>query len=110
MRQTIPTLTLLAAGFSAVLLAGCASTGGSSCCGTTTEGTIMKEPFGKMPDGKSVEIYTLRNTNGLEARIMTYGGTLVSLKVPDRNGNLGDVVLGCDDVDTYMHQSAYLGA
>ena len=109
MRAMMAKFTVLAAGLSAVLLAGCASPG-SSCCGSTTTGTIMKEPFGKTADGKAVDIYTLRNTNGMEARIMTYGGTLVSLKVPDRNGNLGDVVLGCDDVDTYMHQSTYLGA
>jgi aldose 1-epimerase len=110
MQQMIAKITLAAAGLSTALLVGCASTGGSSCCGTTSEGTIMKEPFGKTSDGKSVEIYTLRNTNGIEARIMTYGGTLVSLKVPDRDGNFGDVVLGCDSVEAYQKQSAYFGA
>ena len=46
------------------------------------------------PDGKTVELYTLRNSKGAEARIMNYGGVLVSLKVPDRTGALGDVVAG----------------
>jgi aldose 1-epimerase len=101
MQQILANVTLLAAGLSAALLTGCASTGGSSCCGSTSEGTIMKEPFGKTRDGRAVDIYTLRNTNGLEARIMTYGGVIVSLKVPDRNGNLGDVVFGCDTLDSY---------
>lgn len=110
MQQMMANVTLLAAGLGAVLLSGCASTGGSSCCGSTSEGTIMKEPFGKTSDGKAVEIYTLRATNGMEARIMTYGGTLVSLKVPDRSGNFGDVVLGCDSVAAYQKQSAYFGA
>ena len=53
-----------------------------------------------------MDIYTLRNTNGMEARIMTYGGVLVSLKVPDRSGNLGDVVLGFDSLDGYLHDAA----
>jgi aldose 1-epimerase len=110
MQQMIAKITLVAAGLSAALLVGCATTGGTSCCGTTSEGSIMKEPFGKTPDGKSVDIYTLRNTNGMEASIMTYGGTIVSLKVPDRNGNLGDVVLGCDTLDGYLKQSSYFGA
>lgn len=110
MQQMIANVTILAAGLSAVLLSGCASTGDSSCCGSSSEGTIMKEPFGKTSDGKAVDIYTLRSTNGMEARIMTYGGTLVSLKVPDRNGNFGDVVLGCDSVTNYQKQTGYLGA
>jgi aldose 1-epimerase len=110
MQQIIANVTLLAAGLSAALLTGCASTGGSSCCGSTSEGTIMKEPFGKTLDGQAVDIYTLHSTNGMEARIMTYGGTLVSLKVPDKSGNFGDVVLGCDSVQDYQKQTAYFGA
>ena len=46
-----------------------------------------------------MDIYTLRNAKGAEARIITYGGIVVSLKVPDRNGELGDVVLGYDNLD-----------
>ncbi|HUK89984.1 MAG TPA: aldose epimerase family protein [Blastocatellia bacterium] len=66
--------------------------------------------FGKTSDGQNVDIYTLTNSNGLEARIMTYGGTVVSIKVPDRNGKLGDVVLGYDDFDGYLKNNPYLGA
>jgi aldose 1-epimerase len=62
---------------------------------------VTSQPFGKMPDGTPVEIYTLSD-GAYEARIATYGGILVSLKAPDRNGNTGDVVLGFDDLDGYV--------
>jgi aldose 1-epimerase len=52
----------------------------------------------------------LRNNNGVEARIMTYGGIVLSLKVPDKNGQLGDVVLGYDNLDSYVKNSPYFGA
>jgi aldose 1-epimerase len=70
---------------------------------------ITKAPFGTA-DGKSVEIYSLKNSNGVEARIITYGGAVVSLKVPDKNGNLGDVVLGYDSLEEYQNAKGYLGA
>jgi|HubBroStandDraft_6_1064221.scaffolds.fasta_scaffold39129_3 aldose 1-epimerase len=66
--------------------------------------------FGKTPDGRSVDIYTLTNANGAEVRIMTFGGTVVSIKVPDRNGKLGDVILGYDDLQGYLTNNPYLGA
>ncbi len=59
------------------------------------------EPFGTTADGVPVEIFTLRNSRGLTARVMTRGATLVSLQVPDRNGALADVVLGFDDLAGY---------
>ncbi len=62
---------------------------------------VTIQPFGKMPDGTAVEIYTL--SDGVyEARISTYGGIVVSLKTPDRNGKSGDVVLGFADVSGYI--------
>ncbi|HWP43398.1 MAG TPA: aldose epimerase family protein [Blastocatellia bacterium] len=74
------------------------------------EAEIKKEPFGKTADRQSVDLYTLTNANGVEARIMTYGGTVVSLKVPDRDGKLGDVVLGYDSLDGYLKQNPYFGS
>ena len=59
---------------------------------------------------EAVELYTLTNANGMEARIMTYGGAVVSLKVPDRNGKLGDVVLGYETLGGYLKNSPYFGA
>jgi aldose 1-epimerase len=63
--------------------------------------TVSKEPFGTK-EGSQVDLYTLRNAKGLEARIINYGGIVVSLKVPDRNGQFGDVVLGFDDLNGYL--------
>jgi aldose 1-epimerase len=62
---------------------------------------VSSQPFGNLPDGTAVEIYTLSD-GAYEARIATYGGILVSLKTPDRNGNSADVVLGFDDVGGYV--------
>jgi len=62
---------------------------------------VTSEPFGKTPDGTPVEIFTLSD-GAYEARIATYGGILVSMKVPDRNGKSGDVVLGFDNLDGYV--------
>ncbi|MCR5887579.1 galactose mutarotase [Hymenobacter sp. J193] len=58
--------------------------------------------FGKTTDGTEVKLYTLTNAHGLKATITNYGGTLTSLLVPDKDGKLGDVVLGFDDVSGYQ--------
>src|ERR1700685_922293 len=62
---------------------------------------VTSEPFGKTPDGAPVEIFTLSD-GAYEARIATYGGIVVSLKVPDRDGKPADVVLGFDNLDGYV--------
>jgi aldose 1-epimerase len=67
---------------------------------TEAETKVTSQPFGKLPDGTAVELYTLSD-GPFEARISTYGGVVVSLKTPDRSGKVGDVVLGFDDVDGY---------
>jgi aldose 1-epimerase len=72
--------------------------------------SIEKLDFGKTPDGESVDLYTLTNTNGLKTQIMTYGGIVTTLHVPDRDGNLGDVVLGYDTLDEYIKDNPYFGA
>ena len=71
---------------------------------------VQRAPFGHTPEGQSVDIFTLTNKSGVEVRIMTFGATLVSLKVPDRNGHMGDVVLGFDSVDPYLAGVPYYGA
>jgi aldose 1-epimerase len=65
---------------------------------------VVHQNWGQSPDGQPVELYTLTNANGMEARIMTYGGVLVSLKVPDRAGKLADVVLGFDNLAGYLQK------
>jgi aldose 1-epimerase len=69
-----------------------------------------KESFGQTPDGKQVDLYTLTNTGGIRARIISFGGILVSLEVPDRNGNLADITLGFDKLDGYLGEHPYFGA
>ena len=59
------------------------------------------EPFGKTKDGTPVEVYTLKSTNGLVAKIMTRGATLTELHLPDKDGNVEDCILGFDDVSGY---------
>jgi len=61
---------------------------------------VSKQPFGKTPDGTAVDVYTLKD-NAIEARIITYGGIVQSLKVPDKTGRVADVVLGFDSIDGY---------
>lgn len=70
---------------------------------------INRESFGITADGKAVDLYTLRNAKGVEARITNYGGIVVSLKVPDKQGTLGDVVLGYDTLAEYIKESPYFG-
>jgi aldose 1-epimerase len=71
--------------------------------------SITKTAFGEMPDGTPVDLYTLTNANGLVVRITTYGGAIVSLLIPDRDGNLGDIVLGFDTLEDYVTKSPYFG-
>lgn len=71
---------------------------------------IRKQPFGMTANQEPVDLYTLTNVNGLEARIMTYGATVVSLKVPDRRGKLADVVLGYESLEGYLKNSPFFGA
>ena len=94
---------LAAAGLAVAGLVGCSTMSKPS-------GTITQAPFGKTADGTSVEIYTLRNSKGAEARIMTYGGIVQSLSMPDRHGHFADVVLGYDTLDGYLTNSPYFGA
>ena len=90
----------MAAGLLAAFLAGCASMSTSN-----SSSTITKAAFGKTKDGTPVDIYTLRNSKGAEARIMTYGGIVQKLTMPDKNGEFADVVLGFDTLDGYTSDS-----
>jgi aldose 1-epimerase len=79
----------------------------------TPENKDLKgKSFGKTRAGEPVELYTLTNSKGMQADIITYGGILVSLKTPDRGGKLADVVLGFDSIDGYVNDPPppYFGA
>jgi aldose 1-epimerase len=71
---------------------------------------IEQKLFGRMPDGREVNLYELTNTKGLRAGIINYGTILVSLEVPDRAGKLDDVVLGFDNLDSYIKRNPLFGA
>jgi aldose 1-epimerase len=70
---------------------------------------VQKQSFGTTPDGQAIDIYTLKNSKGMEARITNFGATLVSLIVPDRTGKVDDVVLGFDSLDGYVKLNTYFG-
>ena len=72
--------------------------------------TVTVAPFGKMPDGRAVSLYTLVNAKGMKADITNYGGIVVRLYAPDRAGRLADVVLGYDSLEGYLKGSPYFGA
>lgn len=71
---------------------------------------ISHKPFGKTPEGTAVEQYTLTNKNGMSAKIITYGGIITELNVPDKDGKIGNVVLGFDTLDGYLKGHPYFGA
>ncbi|GGD52580.1 aldose 1-epimerase [Emticicia aquatilis] len=71
---------------------------------------IEKKEFGTLPDGTKAELFTLRNTNGMEAQITNYGGIITSLTAPDKNGKYENVTLGCETLDGYLKGVPFFGA
>jgi len=71
---------------------------------------IERERFGETPDRRSIDRYTLKNDNGVQASIITLGGTLVSLLTPDRRGIFADIVLGFDALSGYLSEHPYFGS
>ena len=72
--------------------------------------SIIKTSFGKLPDGREADKYTLTNASGASVEITNYGGILCAIHVPDRDGKLGNVLLGYDDVSGYIPRCGYMGA
>jgi aldose 1-epimerase len=70
---------------------------------------ITQAPFGTMPDGTPVDCHTLTNAHGLVCKAVSYGATITELHVPDRDGRLGDVVLGFDNLPQYLNESPFFG-
>lgn len=98
--------------FRAGIVVALATAGLMMGCSRSTEKTMSNDPvvFGTTPDGKSVMLYTLRNAAGMEAKITNYGGIIVSLTAPDKNGTYADVVLGYDSLAGYIRVTPYFGA
>jgi aldose 1-epimerase len=75
----------------------------------SSQAQIKPEAFHRIIDGAQVDLYTLKNSNGVEAQITNYGGIVVSLMVPDKSGKLGDVVLGYETLNDYIGNTPYFG-
>ena len=71
---------------------------------------LQRSPFGTMPDGTPIEIFTLKNSSGMEVRTIPYGAIIVSIRVPDRAGKFDDVVIGHDRLEGYLTASRFFGA
>jgi aldose 1-epimerase len=78
--------------------------------GTTMQTGVRKSEFGKTADGAPVDLYTLTNGRGLSAKVMTYGVIVTELHVPDARGQSADVVLGFDDLKSYLGNHPFFGA
>ena len=111
--MTVGRLSLVfTVGIGCVFLASCSSTKPEAAKQEAAPAAgPVNRPFGSTPAGEAVELYTLTNSKGMEAAIMTYGGILVSLKVPGSAG-ADDVVLGFDTLDSYLRDPPppYFGA
>ena len=102
-------LSLCLLGAFAVLLPSCADLLGPRRQ-IAARPSIGKAPYGELPDGGSVDIYTLTNAKGMEVRLINYGAIVASVKTPDRRGQLADVTLGYDSLDGWLKNSSYFGA
>src|SRR5215213_5210965 len=71
---------------------------------------VTVAPFGQVPDGNAVEVYTLRNARGMVVRAITYGAIIQAIRVPNRSGRVEDVTLGHDSLPGYLTDSPYFGA
>src|SRR5208282_3820473 len=76
---------------------------------STAKSGVQQQPFGTH-DGRPITLYTLTNSHGVEIRAMNYGGIILSVRVPDRKGQLGDIVLGHETLEGYVPNPPYFGA
>jgi aldose 1-epimerase len=71
---------------------------------------VVEASFGALPDGTAVRLFTLTNARGMEVRAISYGAILVSIRVPDRDGRVDDVINGHDNLEGYLTKSRFFGA
>lgn len=89
------------------LFGGCA---GRETASTLATAGVTRAPFGQLPDGRGVDLFTLTNTHGVEVRVMNYGGIVTMIRTPDRAGRRDDIVLGFDSLAGYLKNTPYFGA
>jgi aldose 1-epimerase len=83
---------------------------GAVLAADTPKAGITQKPYGKMPDGTAVEEYTLTNKNGVTMKVITLGGIVTELHVPDKDGKFADVCLGCSNLEEYLEGHPFFGA
>ena len=93
-----------------IAVVGCTNKQQEAQTEETTLSGLYKSDFETLVEGDSTDLYVLTNANGVEVTITNYGGRIVSVMVPDREGNLKDVVLGFDNISDYMSNDNNLGA
>jgi aldose 1-epimerase len=95
----------------AIMFCSCTSVtqGQSAATDSTGKATIEVKPFGEV-DGQPVQLYTLTNAKGMKVQITNYGAIVTSLTAPDKNGKMGDIVMGYDNLQDYVKNSPYFGA
>jgi len=71
---------------------------------------LRRELWGTTPDGAKIDSFTLKNSRGMSARVITYGCILSSLRVPDKRGKIGQITLGFDTLEEYLGGHPYFGA
>jgi aldose 1-epimerase len=76
----------------------------------TARATVVKSSYGVLPDGTAIDLYTMTNASGMQVKAISFGGVVTSIKVPDRKGELADVVLGYDSLDEYVKNPPHFGA
>ena len=72
--------------------------------------SITKSFYGKTKDNKKIDLYSFKNKNGMQVDIINYGGIITSLKVPDKNGETEDIVLGYNKLEDYINENPYFGS
>ncbi|UQV46156.1 galactose mutarotase [Janthinobacterium lividum] len=72
--------------------------------------SVTQAPFGILPDGQHVSVFTLTNRQGMQVKVLDFGAIISEIHVPDRDGTLADVVLGFERIEPYLANSAFLGA
>lgn len=93
-----------------IVMAACSGSSDPAPSSSGATAGVTRAPYGTMPDGTPVEAFTLTNTNGVRLTAITLGGIITELHVPDRNGTMGDIVLGFSNLDGYVKDHPFFGA
>lgn len=110
MHSAMPKPALLGLLAAATTAAGCTADAAQDDPAETAVRAVESAPFGTLPTGESVTVFTLANGDGMEVRVLDYGATIQSIRVPDRDGRIVDVTLGYDDLGGYLSDTYYMGA